>query len=180
MSQNAIMVVNGWTILLHPLFLQQVERLGIELEKARAKHPKTFLKKNAAKRLAAVMDLAFDKIPQNPASSTYLQGSTLGDDYKHWFRAKFFQQYRLFFRYDTSSKIIIYGWVNDDSSKRAYGSKTDAYAVFRSMLDAGHPPDNWKDLKRESEAEEQKLAKDGKPTVGEAVAGVRRLLGEKD
>jgi len=179
-SQDAVMVVNGWTILVHPLFLQQVGRFGVELEKARAKNPETYLKKNAAKRLAAIMDLAFDKIPQNPAASIYLQGNSLGDDYKHWFRAKFFQQYRLFFRYDTSSKIIIYGWVNDDSTKRAYGSKTDAYAVFRGMLNAGHPPDDWNDLKRESDAEAQKRAEDGKPTVGEAMAGVHRLLGEND
>jgi toxin YhaV len=48
----------------------------------------------------------------------------------HWFRAKFFQQYRLFFRYHRESRIIIYAWVNDEESKRAYESASDAYRTF--------------------------------------------------
>ncbi|WP_370317525.1 type II toxin-antitoxin system YhaV family toxin, partial [Pseudoalteromonas sp.] len=65
---------------------------------------------------------------------------------KHWFRAKFFQQYRLFFRYHLGSKIIVYAWVNDENNKRAYGSKTDAYKVFEKMLNSGHPPEGWNEL----------------------------------
>ena len=85
-------------------------------------------------------------IPRDPTLSDYRQGSTLGDDHKHWFRARFFQQYRLFFRFDSASKIIVYSWVNDEKNKRAYGSKTDAYRVFEKMLDSGHPPDSWSQL----------------------------------
>jgi len=29
---------------------------------------------------------------------------------------------------------------------RSYGSRGDAYAVFRAMLEDGNPPDSWKDL----------------------------------
>jgi len=36
----------------------------------------------------------------------------LGDEYKHWFRAKFLQQYRLFFRYHKQSKVIVMVSVN--------------------------------------------------------------------
>jgi hypothetical protein len=43
-------------------------------------------------------------------------GGALGDGYRHWFRAKFFQQYRLFFRYHASSKVIVYAWVNDEAT----------------------------------------------------------------
>ena len=60
------------------------------------------------------------------------------------------QQYRFFFRYHQESKIIIYAWVNDDSSKRAYDSKADAYHVFQKMLENGHPPDNWDELLKEA------------------------------
>jgi toxin YhaV len=74
----------------------------------------------------------------------------LGDDHKHWFRAKFFQQYRLFFRFDSASKIIVYAWVNDEKNKRAYGSKTDAYRVFEKMLNSGHPPASWNQLLKEA------------------------------
>ena len=60
--------------------------------------------------------------------------------------AKFFQQYRLFFRFHLEKKIIIYTWVNDENTKRAYDKKTDAYTVFKKMLKNGNPPNNWDDL----------------------------------
>lgn len=144
------LVVNGWSILAHPLFLEQLEILTRKVEKLKKKDPKNYHKKNAAKRLAAINKLAFEVIPQDPTSPEFRQGKTLGPEYKHWFRAKFFQQYRLFFRYHQESKIIVLAWVNDDKTKRAYDSKTDAYLVFQKMLENGHPPDDWEDLLEES------------------------------
>lgn len=99
----------------------------LQVERLRQKDPNDYRKKNAAKRLAAIFKLAFEVIPEDPTRSEYRQGNTLGDEYKHWFRAKFFQQYRLFFRFHLESKIIIFAWINDQKSKRAYGSSTDAY-----------------------------------------------------
>ena len=140
--------INGWTIYAHPLFLDQLEGLIIAVEKARAKDPETYKKKRATKLLAAVLKVAFEDVPGDPTRDIYRQGDTLGDEHKHWFRAKFLQQFRLFFRYQQSaaSKIIIFAWVNDDTTLRAYGSATDAYAVFRKMLKQGHPPDDWEAL----------------------------------
>ena len=146
MSDNAAIVVNGWTLYTHPLFVEQYEVLEKKVLAHKAKDPIAYLKKNDTKRLAAIHKLAYEVIPQDPTKSDYRQGKTLGDRNKHWFRAKFFQQYRLFFRYDIQSKIIVYAWVNDDSSKRAYESKTDAYKVFARMLKSGNPPDSWEDL----------------------------------
>jgi hypothetical protein len=71
------------------------------------------------------------------------------------FRAKFFQQYRLLFRYHAASQLIVFAWVNDENSKRAYGSSDDAYRVFRKMLEVGHPPDDWNQLLAEAQAEGQ-------------------------
>jgi toxin YhaV len=89
-------------------------------------------------------------IPQDPSRREVQQGSTLGAAQRHWRRAKFFQQVRLFFRFHTRSRLIVLGWVNDTDTKRAYGSKTDAYWVFQSMLASGHPPDDWDELLQES------------------------------
>jgi toxin YhaV len=114
-------------------------------------------KKNDSKRLAAITKLAFDVIPQDPARAEFLQGGTLGGDHKHWFRAKFFQQYRLFFRYHAQAKVIVFAWVNDEDTRRAYDSNDDAYRVFRKMLEGGHPPDDWNQLLDEARAEEQRL-----------------------
>jgi len=152
-------VLNGWNIFAHPLFLNQFEELLTQVESLRQKYPQDYKKKNATKRLAAIEKLAFDVIPQDPTSRDYRQGTTLGSEYKHWFRAKFFQQYRLFFRYHQESKIIVFVWVNDESSKRAYNSNTDAYRVFKRMLDSGNPPNDWNDLLKDTEDETNRLEK---------------------
>lgn len=146
MSDNTVIVVNGWTLYTHPLFVEQYELLEEKVAALKVKDPVGYLKRNDTKRLAAIHKLAYEVIPQDPTKPDYRQGKTLGDKNKHWFRAKFFQQYRLFFRYDIQSKVIVYAWVNDDNSKRAYESKTDAYKVFAKMLKSGNPPDSWEDL----------------------------------
>jgi len=146
LSDNTAIVVNGWTLYTHPLFDEQYELLEKKVVALKTKDPIGYIKKNTTKRLAAIHKLAYEVIPQDPTKSDYRQGKTLGDKNKHWFRAKFFQQYRLFFRYDIQSKVIVYAWVNDDSSKRAYERKTDTYKVFAKMLKSGNPPDSWADL----------------------------------
>ncbi len=68
-----------------------------------------------------------------------------------------FQQYPLFFRYHAQAKVIVFAWVNDEDTKRAYESSDDAYRVFRKMLESGHPPDDWNPLLAEARAEAQRL-----------------------
>lgn len=141
------MIVNGWHLMAHPLFLDQVEKLAAAVERQKKKDARGWRKSANAKLLAALRQLAFETIPQDPTRAEYRQGGTLGDDRKHWFRAKFGGgRFRLFFRYSTSAKIIVFAWVNDETTLRTYGSKSDAYAVFRKMLDKGDPPDSWEAL----------------------------------
>lgn len=160
-SKPTHLLIHRWTVFAHPLFLAQLEALAQQVEAFKQKDPVGYLKKNASKRLAAITKLAFDVIPQDPTRPEYRQGNTLGDDHKHWFRAKFFQQYRLFFRYHAPSKVIVFAWVNDEDNdedtKRAYESSDDAYRVFRKMLESGHPPDDWNQLLAEARAEGQRL-----------------------
>jgi toxin YhaV len=140
-------VVNGWRIFAHPLFLDQIERLAAAVERARAGDPQGFQASANAKVLGALRKLAFEIIPSDPARAEYRQGGTLGAHHKHWFRAKFGgQRFRLFFRYNASARIIIFAWVNDADTLRVDGSRSDAYAVFRSMLDKERPPDDWRAL----------------------------------
>ncbi len=153
----APLVINGWTVFAHPLFLAQLELLVQQVEVARQKDAIGYVKKNVTKRLAAIAKLAFLVIPQDPTRAEYRQGNTLGDKHKHWFRAKLFQQYRLFFRYHAQSKVIVFAWVNDEDTKRAYQSGDDAYRVFRKMLESGHPPENWDTLLLEARAASTRL-----------------------
>ncbi len=143
-------VVNGWSIFLHPLFHKQLTQLSEQVEKLRRKDPVGYVNKNAAKRLAAITHLAFEIIPQDPGRAENRQGSAPGPEHRHWFRAKFFRQYRLFFRFHTSARIIVYAWVNDDDTLRACDSKDDGYSVFRKMLDSGKPPPSWEALPEQS------------------------------
>ena len=54
---RAPLVVNGWSIYAHPLFLDQLEGLIEEVEARKARDPKTWRKKNPTKRLAAIFKL---------------------------------------------------------------------------------------------------------------------------
>lgn len=144
------LVIHGWAVFAHPLFVDQLESLNRQVEALRKKDPIGYVKKNATKRLTAISKLAFDEIPRDPARPEFRQGGTLGDVHKHWFRAKFFQQYRLFFRFHAASKVIVLAWVNDEDTKRAYESHDDAYRVFKKMLASGHPPSDWGQLLAEA------------------------------
>ena len=66
MSENNPLVINGWRIYAHPLFLSQLKELSNEVESLRQKYPQEYKKKNATKRLAARNKLAFETIPQDP------------------------------------------------------------------------------------------------------------------
>lgn len=146
------LVVNGWTVFAHPLFVAQLQALTDQVAALRAKDPQAYARKNATKRLTAIRQLAFEVIPQDPTRPDYRQGNALGDAHRHWFRAKFFQQYRLFFRFHAASRIIVLAWVNDKDTRRAYESPDDAYQVFRKMLDSGHPPGDWDELLAQAKA----------------------------
>lgn len=150
-----MLVVNGWSIAAHPLFLDQLEKLTAAVEHAKARDPAIYQQTANAKLLAALAELVFRTIPADPTHSAYRQGATLGGNRKHWFRAKFGgQRFRLFFRFSSEAKIIIFAWVNDENTLRTYGSKTDAYAEFKRMLESGNPPDSWTDLLKTASAKE--------------------------
>ncbi len=148
-----------WVFFAHDMFLDQVEALVTQVQALRAREPHAWRQKNAAKRLAAIVHLAFDDIPQDPTRPEFRLGGALGNEHIHWFRAKFFQQYRLFFRYHAAARVIVLAWVNDEQSLRAYDKNSDAYAVFRKMLHKGRPPDDWSLLLRQAQCESKRLAR---------------------
>lgn len=140
--------MHGWTVLAHPLFIEQLERLTKAA--AREQRAKRAGKDGPnTKLLAAIRHLAFEVIPRNPTDKAFRQGHSLGAQHTHWFRAKTGNgRYRLFFRYHSALRIIVLAWVNDRDSLRTRGSRTDAYTVFAQMLASGNPPDNWDALVR--------------------------------
>lgn len=143
--------VDGWTLFGHPVFIEALTRLTDAVAREKAKAPQTYASGANAKLLRAIFEFVFRKIPADPGAAMFRQGHTLGERHAHWRRAKFGNgRFRLFYRFDSASKIIIYAWVNDEKTRRTYGAKTDAYAVFQTMLRSGRPPDGWDDLLAEA------------------------------
>jgi toxin YhaV len=139
-----------WFLLGHHEFLTQLEKYREANREVKQKIGADSIHTKQAQRLKALTLAVWTKIPSNPSNPELRLGNALGKEHTHWFRDKFLQQYRVFFRYSTRSKIIAYGWVNDDETLRAYGSKTDAYLVFKKMLESGKVPNNWDELVAES------------------------------
>lgn len=140
------MIVNGWKLYVHPLFQKQLTRLVEQVESLAKKDPDRYQEEAAAKLLATINRYIREIIPRDPNAAEFRQGNTLGTDNRHWFRTKFHERYRLFYRFSSKEKIIIYAWVNDDRTLRKAGSKTDPYSVFRAMLESGDPPNNMGQL----------------------------------
>lgn len=142
------MVVNGWRLFVYPLFEQQLRRLADKVEALAAKDPIGYREHPTAKLLATVHRYIREVIPRDPNAAEFRQGNTLGPDNRHWFRAKFHERFRLFYRFSSKEKVILYAWVNDERTLRKSGSKTDPYEMFRAMLEAGDPPSSMEQLLR--------------------------------
>jgi toxin YhaV len=97
------MVVNGWTLLFHAQIVRQLENLAGACKRARKADAKRFKSNANVKLFAALARLVFEVIRADPGRPEYRQGNTLGEGYRHWFRAKFFGRFRLFFSLRQSS-----------------------------------------------------------------------------
>ena len=122
------MEAHGCRLFVHPLFQAQLETLAKRVEKLAAADPAAadqegYVSHPATKMLATINRFIRDLIPRDPNSPEFRQGNTLGPDNRHWFRAKFHGRYRLFYRFSTELKIIVYAWVNDEGSLRKSGTK---------------------------------------------------------
>ena len=148
---------HGWMLLFHDCVIEQLQKLHAAARRAQENDPKGFESNANVKLFRAMSQLMLDVIPGDPSRDEYRQGNTLGHAHRHWRRAKIGRRFRLFFRYDSKVKVIVYAWVNDEQTLRSSGSKSDPYAVFEKMLGRGNPPDNWSALVQASKQDWSKL-----------------------
>lgn len=138
---------HGWGLLGHPLLLNQIDKLIVAAGRARQADPVGWQGNAHVKLLASLREIMFERVPRDPLAPAFRQGNTLGSAHRHWFRAKFgANRFRLFFRADSGSRIVVYAWVNDRDTLRKAGVASDPYAVFTGMLASGNPPDDWASL----------------------------------
>jgi toxin YhaV len=140
------LVVNGWTLLGANEFMDRWTALHREVERLRSVDPDGYRNHPLVRFFRSLSAIVLDQVPQDPGASRYRQGNTLGPSYRGWHRAKFNERFRLFFRFSSRDKIIVYGWLNDEATLRKEGARTDPYAVFARMLDHGKPPNDWDEL----------------------------------
>ena len=134
---------HGWTLLFHDCLVEQLQRLASASDRARKADPKGFEGNANVKLFRALSRLILDVVPGDPSRDDYRQGKTMGMAYRHWRRAKIGRRFRLFFRYGSKAKVIVFAWVNDQQTLRSAGAKSDPSVVFRKMLESGNPPDDW-------------------------------------
>jgi len=144
------MVVNGRRLFVYPLFEWQLKKLADRVQKLASQDPRGYESHRAVKLLATINHYIREAIPCDANSPEYRPGNTLGADNRHWFRAKVHGRYRLFYRFSSSDKVIIYAWINDEKSLRKAGAKTDPYKVFRAMLESAQPPITFAELLKKS------------------------------
>ena len=134
---------HGLTLLFHDCLIEQLQKLTAAVQRARAQDPRAFESNANVKLFNTLATLILEVVTRNPNRDEYRQGTTMGPTFRHWRRAKIGRRFRLFFRFDSKTRIIIFAWVNDENTLRSSGAKTDPYIVFQKMLKSGHPPDDW-------------------------------------
>lgn len=144
---------HGWSLLFHDCLVEQLQKLKAASDRAEAADPSGFEANANVKLFRVLSRLIFETVPSDPAREEYRQGNSMGTAYRHWRRAKIGRRFRLFFRYDSKAKVIIFAWVNDEHTLRSAGNKSDPYAVFLKMLERGNPPDGWAALLAASRAD---------------------------
>ncbi|GLO12412.1 hypothetical protein PPUJ20028_09930 [Pseudomonas putida] len=136
------MLRHGWTLLFHEGVTLQLSKLQEAAARAEQNNPQGFENNANVKLFRALSHLIMDAVPADPGRDEFRQGNTLGTAYRHWRRVKIGRRFRLFFRYDSRSKVIVYAWVNGENTLRSAGNKSDPYALFEKMLSRGNPPDD--------------------------------------
>jgi toxin YhaV len=131
------LVVNGWTLLFHPVFGDRYEALRARGKQLKATLPEAEFKQHSDVKLwAAARRAISETIPAGPNHPDYwlkrdlakfrrLKGHGLPD------------RYRLFHVFSEQAKVVIYLYLNDSGTLRKEGSKTDPYAVFKDLVDSG-------------------------------------------
>jgi toxin YhaV len=148
---------NGWKLYAHPAFGRKLESLIDTVDTVEQQEPRTYRSHPQAKLLKRILDLILVEIPRDPNAAEFQLGNTLGPSHRHWRRAKFLGRLRLFFRFSSGQRTIVYAWVNDAATLRKAGAQSDPYAVFTKRLQKGNPPDGWDVLVREAEHTEPRF-----------------------
>jgi len=136
---------NGWGVYYTDVLEKILDDLIAAVSRQKEKDPIGYLNNKKTKHLHNIFTAMVENVPQAPEDKIFLLGKSLGKNRKAWRRVKkgIQDRHRLFFRYSSDDKAIVYAWLNDEKTLRKENAKTDVYNVFRSMLQKGDIPDDW-------------------------------------
>ena len=124
--------------------MDRVEVLKIANPNTYRQHPETKFLNDIIK--------ALKECTKDPTKKDYLFTSMLPKELRHWKRIKkgMPNRYRLFFQYQSSTKIIVYVWINGAKNIRREGHKNDVYKAFITIVNRGDIPNAFEDLRSKS------------------------------
>jgi toxin YhaV len=139
---------NGWNIYFFKLFKEIIDELILNVKARKAIDPENYKSSQKYKLLKSIYKCITEYVPANPNSRDFLLRKNL----RKWRRVKrnLPKRYRLFFRFTSSPKDIFFIWINDRSTSRQDGARTDCYEVFTKKLAHKDIPSNPKSLKIDS------------------------------
>lgn len=136
-----------WEIYFHKLFQEQYHELIKTVEALQKKNPKAYKLHSKTKLLARLHNVIYNDVLEDPLNRKFQLSNTL-KKHKEWRRVKsgLPSRYRLFFRFYSKQKRIVFVWMNEAGTLRAKGGKYDVYTVFEGLLEKGEIPSDYKDL----------------------------------
>ena len=99
---------HGWNLLFHDGLIEQLQKLQTAAQKAQTQDTQGFESNANVKLFNALAQLMLETVPSDPNRDEYRQGNTMGPAFRHWRRAKLGRRFRLFFRFDSKTRIIIF------------------------------------------------------------------------
>jgi len=128
---------SGWRILFHPVFDRRYNALRDEVSELRRRLGQDeFNRHSTVKLFAAVYELVFETIPRNPNARRFM----LEHELAKFRRAKKLglpPRYRLFWVFSSREKVIVFLYLNDESTLRKEGARSDVYEIFRRLVREG-------------------------------------------
>lgn len=129
--------INGWLVLYGPEFARTYERLRAEVRKLKNELPPDVYPRHATVKLFAhVRRFVRDIAPANPNATDFM----LEGDLARFRRGKGYgipDRYRIIWVFSSTRRVIIFLYLNDESTLRKAGAATDPYEVFRHLLRQG-------------------------------------------
>jgi toxin YhaV len=130
-------VINGWLVLALP----EVERRYVELRRRVRELKQTlpdeeYVRHPTVKLFASVLRLLTRTIPENPDAPEFRPGGSLAR-FRRARKHGLPPGYRLFWVFSSRLRVIIILYLNDETTLRKEGAKTDPYRVFQRLVDRG-------------------------------------------